>query len=159
AEVAAARVDPKSRAAGKASPPRNPAQPHSAMSGTAVVWFRQDLRLRNNPALHAALSSGDAVIPLYIWSPAEEGDWPPGAASRWWLHHSLQALDSALRERGSRLILASGPASSVLLRVAAEIGASAVYWNRRYEPAAVKSTRRVSEGLQNANVRCAELNG
>ena len=60
-----------------------------------IVWFRQDLRLRDNSALHAAVQRGGAVIPVYIWSPDEEGDWPPGAASRWWLHQSLRALDEA----------------------------------------------------------------
>jgi deoxyribodipyrimidine photo-lyase len=69
----------------------------------AIVWFRQDLRLRNNPALHAATVSGAPVIPVYIWSPEEEGDWAPGSASRWWLHRSLASLDDQLRRRGSRL--------------------------------------------------------
>jgi deoxyribodipyrimidine photo-lyase len=137
---------------------------HSAdgCDGAAIVWFRQDLRLRNNPALHAAATSGGPVIPLYIWSPEEEGDWPPGAASRWWLHHSLRALDEELRERGSRLILARGPALRVLKKLVADTGANAVYWNKRYEPAALAGARRVSEGLQHArrrSLRTAELTG
>ena len=82
--------------------------PPGEMTPVTIVWFRQDLRLRDNPALDAAVKRG-AVVPVYIWSPEEEGDWPPGAASRWWLHQSLQALDASLRERGSQLILAEGP--------------------------------------------------
>src|ERR1043165_1149026 len=82
-----------------------------------LVWFRQDLRLADNPALAAAMdaasASGAALIPVFIWAPHEEGAWPPGGASRWWLHHSLEALDKALRKAGSRLILrvadAEGP--------------------------------------------------
>jgi deoxyribodipyrimidine photo-lyase len=129
--------------------------------GAAIVWFRQDLRLRNNPALHAAAASGEPVIPLYIWSPEEEGDWAPGAASRWWLHHSLRALAEELRERGSRLILARGPALKVLQKLIADTGANGVFWNRRYEPAALSCARRVSEGLQQTGggVRTAEFNG
>ena len=63
-----------------------------------LVWFRLDLRLTDNPALSAAVRRGGPVIPVYIWAPEEEGAWPPGAASRWWLHHSLAALDAGLRE-------------------------------------------------------------
>jgi deoxyribodipyrimidine photo-lyase len=58
----------------------------------SLVWFRQDLRLDDNPALLAALQRGAAVIPVYIDSRPEEGDWAPGAASCWWRHHSLAAL-------------------------------------------------------------------
>jgi deoxyribodipyrimidine photo-lyase len=103
---------------------------------TTLVWFRQDLRLQDNPALHAATQRDEPVIPVYIWSPEDEGDWPAGAASRWWLHHSLRALDASLRKRGSRLILAKGPTTKALRDLIAQTSATAVYWNRRYEPAA-----------------------
>lgn len=72
----------------------------------AIVWFRQDLRLQDNPALRAALNRGGPVVPPYILDAAGDGRWPIGGAARWWLHHSLAALDASLRERGSRLILA-----------------------------------------------------
>jgi deoxyribodipyrimidine photo-lyase len=129
------------------------------LSGGTLVWFRQDLRLRDNPALHAAVARGEPVIPVYIWSPEEEGDWPPGAASRWWLHHSLISLNKELRERGSRLILAHGSALEVLLKVVAETGASAVHWNKRYEPAAVKCGQQVEKGLSKDGVEVREFNG
>ena len=79
---------------------------------------RQDLRLCDNSALHAAAARGGAVIPVYIWCPEEEGHWAPGAASKWWLHHSLHALDESLRARGSRLLLAIGPALEALRALA-----------------------------------------
>ncbi len=78
---------------------------------TAIVWFRRDLRLTD---LTQALAAADTVIPVYIHSPDEEGAWAPGAASRWWLHHSLAALDTELRVRGSRLVLREGPALAAL---------------------------------------------
>jgi deoxyribodipyrimidine photo-lyase len=115
-------------------------------AGPSLVWFRQDLRLADNPALRAACSRGP-VMPVFIWSPEEEGDWPPGAASRWWLHQSLHALDADLRRRGSRLLIRAGDALSSLQAVAEETGASAVFWSRRYEPAAAAQERRVQEGL------------
>ena len=101
-----------------------------------IVWFRQDLRLADNPALAEAAAAGP-VVPVYVWAPDEEGDWPPGAASRWWLHHSLAALDHDLRERGSRLVIRRGPSVAALEELARETGAGAVHWNRRYEPAAI----------------------
>ena len=129
------------------------------MSGAAIVWFRQDLRLRDNPALHAAVATGGPVVPVYIWSPEEDDDWAPGAASRWWLHHSLTALAKEIHDRGSRLILARGRALRVLDKLAAETGATAVYWNKRYEPAAVKCSSLVSQGLERRGIRALEFNG
>lgn len=130
------------------------------MSGTAaIVWFRQDLRLRNNPALDAAAHTGAPVIPVYIWSPEEEGEWAPGAASRWWLHHSLTALDRQLRDRGSRLILARGPALQTLQKLATTTGATSVYWNKRYEPAAARCATAVASGLGRRGLHTQEFNG
>lgn len=103
----------------------------------AVVWFRRDLRLRDHPALAAALAAGRAVVPVFIWSPEEEGEWPPGPAARWWLQHALAALDAALRRHGSRLVVRRGPALPALRAVVRATRAGAVYWNRRYEPAAL----------------------
>src|SRR6185312_15942408 len=128
------------------------------MSGATIVWFRQDLRLRDNPALHAAAARAEAVVPVYIWSPEEEGDWPPGAASRWWLHQSLYQLDQSLRARGSRLVLARGSALDVLRALAAKTQAGAVFWNRRYEPAAVACTERVASGLKRDGLETASFN-
>ncbi len=112
-----------------------------------IVWFRQDLRLQDNPALAAAVATGAPVIPVYILDEAGEGDWPLGGASRWWLHHSLAALDASLRERGSRLILAVGESGEVLRDLIAATGAAAVHWNRRYEPAAIARDTALKAGL------------
>lgn len=96
----------------------------------SIVWFRNDLRLADNPALTAALESGRAVIPVYVLDEETEGVRPAGTASRWWLHHSLRALDASLHALGSRLILRRGPAEKVIVGLAAETKAQAVYWNR-----------------------------
>ncbi len=112
-----------------------------------LVWFRQDLRLQDNPALHAALARGGAVIPVYILDDAGEGRWAPGGASRWWLQHSLAALDTALRERGLRLVLARGDAETVLRDLIKQTGATALHWNRRYEPASIARDAAVKTAL------------
>jgi len=94
-----------------------------------IVWFRQDLRLADNPAFSAC--AGAAVVPLFILSQAPDRR-PLGAASRWWLEKSLAALEAALAARGLRLILRRGDPSVILPEVAAEAGAGAVAWNRLY---------------------------
>jgi deoxyribodipyrimidine photo-lyase len=118
------------------------------MANASVLWFRLDLRVADNPALQAALGRGEPVLPVFIWAPEEEGRWPPGAASRWWLHQSLRALDESLRERGSRLLVRRGPTLAALRQLLAESGATAVYWNRRYEPAVIARDRAVKAALQ-----------
>ena len=119
----------------------------SASSRATIVWFRQDLRLQDNPALAAAATRGAPVVPVFILDDTGEGRWPMGAASRWWLHHSIAALDAALRERGSRLVLARGDSGAVLRELIAATGADAVFWNRRYEPAAIVRDKALKAGL------------
>lgn len=129
-----------------------------AVMTATIVWFRQDLRLRDNPALDFAARRGGAVIPVYVWAPEDDGDWPPGAASRWWLHRSLQALDASLRDRGSRLVLARGPSVAALERLVESAGATAVCWNRRYEPAAIACSARVTDALHARGVVAESFN-
>ena len=71
----------------------------------ALVWFRNDLRLDDQPALQAALDEGLVPVCIYVHAPDEEGGWTPGAASDAWRHRSLAALDADLRARGARLRL------------------------------------------------------
>lgn len=103
------------------------------MADPVILWFRQDLRLHDQPALLAAVREG-AVIPVYVLDDVGPGKWRIGAAQRWWLHHSLAALDAALRARGSRLILRRGAAADVLRALLAETGAARIHAIRHYEP-------------------------
>ncbi len=114
----------------------------------AVVWFRDDLRVADNPALDAAVRSGRPVVCVYLWDDVSPGLRPPGGASRWWLHHSLLALDAELRDRGSQLLVRRGAAETELAALVTELDVAALYWNRRYGgaertvDAAVKSAAR-----------------
>ncbi|MCX6880284.1 MAG: deoxyribodipyrimidine photo-lyase [Verrucomicrobia bacterium] len=117
------------------------------MKQTTLLWLRLDLRLADHPALAAAVKRGGPVVPVFIWSPEEDGDWPPGGASMWWLHHSLTALDKSLWQLGSRLVIRCGPALETLRVLVQETGATAVFWNRRYEPAVMERDREVQEAL------------
>ncbi len=104
------------------------------MTAPAIVWFRNDLRLADHPALAAAVAAGRPVLPVYILDEVTPGGWAAGAASRWWLHHSLVALSAALESLGSRLVLRRGAAADCLAGLAQDVGAAALYWNRHYEP-------------------------
>jgi len=119
---------------------------------TALVWLRRDLRLSDHPAFVAACAAHECVLPVYIHSPHEEGIWAPGAASRWWLHQSLQALGRALAERGGQLYLAAGDALDELDRLLAQSGARAVYWTRCYEPALIERDSRVKAELRKRGI-------
>jgi deoxyribodipyrimidine photo-lyase len=126
---------------------------------STLMWFRQDLRLGDNPALSAALAA-HGVVPVYIWAPAEEAAWQPGGASRWWLHHSLARLADDLRGLGSQLILrAGGDSLRLLLDLAHESGATQILWNRRYEPAVIARDTAIREALRDAGIESRSFNG
>lgn len=105
------------------------------MNEAIIFWFRQDLRLKDNPGLHAAIASGKALIPVYILDDESPSQWRLGQASRWWLHHSLSALNKELKQHyGTELILRRGSAKTLLPKLCDETGADAVFCSRQYEP-------------------------
>lgn len=126
---------------------------------TAILWFRNDLRLADNPALQAALDDGHAPVCVYIHAPDEEREWAPGEASDAWRHHSLKALAADLRARGSRLRLFHGPSLQTLQMLAISLDAEAVYWNRRYEPAIEKRDTAIKQRLRHDGLRVESRNG
>lgn len=104
------------------------------MTRPLIFWFRQDLRTVDLPGLNAAAATGRPLIALYILDEETPGQWAPGGASRWWLHHSLASLAEELRQNGTRLLLYRGNTMTVLDKVIAGTGADAVYCSRQYEP-------------------------
>ncbi|MEO5596055.1 MAG: deoxyribodipyrimidine photo-lyase [Lysobacteraceae bacterium] len=119
----------------------------------ALVWFRRDLRLHDNPALQAALDAGDTPVPVYLHVPGEEMPWPVGAASRVWLRRSLLALDVSLRAIGSRLVVSEGESSLALLReLIQRTDALTVHWNRLYEPAAIARDTSIKQTLRGQGI-------
>ncbi len=112
------------------------------MTDTVLLWFRQDLRIADNPALHAV---GDrAVLPVFVLDDAQL----PGAATRWWLHHSLVSLQASLQRLGAPLLLQRGRAAQLIPALARQVGAQEVLAGRMYEPAARQRDRAVHEALQ-----------
>lgn len=124
-----------------------------------IVWFRRDLRLQDNPALAAALERGAPIVPVYLFSPEEEGDWQPGGASRWWLHHALASLRDALAERGLSLVLRRGGSLAGLRELITQSGADAVFWNRRYEPAIMARDSGIKSALREDGLEATSFNG
>lgn len=112
-----------------------------------LVWFRQDLRLADNPALHAATQSGLPVIPVYIRDIVSEGDWALGGADQVWLHHSLMTLDERLKKRQSRLILQTGETEALLAKLAQQTHAKQIHCNTRYEPHAMQQQEALRKAL------------
>jgi len=113
-----------------------------------ILWVRRDLRLADNPALEAALATGHKVIPVFIWAPEEEAPWAPGAASQWWLHHALIALQKDLEERHAGLVIRKGPTLAALRAVSRETNAGQVVWNRLYEPAVMARDKAIKTALR-----------
>ena len=122
----------------------------------AIVWFRQDLRLADNPALHAAARSGAAVLPIFIHDDDEAGDWKPGSASRWWLRKSIASLDESLQ---GNLRVYRGSARDIIPRLVRDTGAEAIYWNRCVEPWRVSRDRSIKEQLLDAGTPVHTFNG
>ncbi len=129
-----------------------------SVAGPVIVWFRNDLRVADNAALSAAVETGLPVVCMFIRDqsgPVRAN----GAAQTWWLHHSLVALDEKLRAIGTRLVFRSGETAAVLDAVIAETGASHVFWNRRYDPAAIPLDGSIKSDLKAGGVDVRTFDG
>lgn len=121
----------------------------------AIHWFRQDLRLSDNPALLAAIKAGE-LLPIYILDDENAGDYKMGGASRWWLHHSLTALNESL---GGQLIVFRGDPSDILAKLVRATGAETVTWNRCYEPWRMQRDDTIAVEMKQAGVATVSNNG
>lgn len=123
----------------------------------AVVWFRQDLRLMDNPAFFTACTHHDTIIPLYI---LDDKTNRLGEAQAWWLHHSLIALnDSLTMQNGLTLILRKGDPLRILLDLINTINIDAIYWNRCYEPKSIERDKNIKTTLQTSGINVFSFNG
>ena len=112
----------------------------------SLVWYRQDLRVADNPALRASARNG-SVLPIYILDDGAAGEWAMGGAHRWWLHGSLEALAQNLERLGAPLVLRRGPAASILPELAEAVGATAIHAGLAVEPWARAQEKDVASAL------------
>lgn len=121
----------------------------------AIHWFRQDLRLADNPALSAAAKAG-RVLPVYILDDENAGEYAMGGASRWWLHQALEALNNAL---DGNLHVLSGDAQGLLSALVKQYDVAHVFWNRCYEPWRIARDKKIKTSLLQAGVNTESFNG
>ncbi len=114
-------------------------------------WFREDLRLLDNPALDYAATLGQ-VVPIFV---CPDG---LGSASKWWLHHSLQALSQSLEEQGLSLVLLTGDPSELIPNIAVEYGVELITWNRVYSPKGVAQGQQLKDALQREGIAGRSFN-
>ena len=120
-----------------------------------IHWFRQDLRLTDNPALSEAAKNG-LLLPIYIYDEKNSGDQHLGAASRWWLHNSLSELNKSLN---GKLSVFSGDPKIILSDLVDKHNVTAVYWNRCYEPWRIARDTQIKKELENRNIEIHSFNG
>ena len=119
----------------------------------ALLWFRRDLRLADNPALHAAVRSGRPLVCVYVRDLETGHRYSPGAASDWWLHHSLADLSANITARGGQPItLIDGDPEGVIPELAKRIGAAEVYWNQTGWPCQNERDARIADTLRDESI-------
>ena len=131
----------------------------SKIKSPAIVLFRRDLRLADNPALNAACACGKPLILLYILETHAPGSRALGRASNWWLDKSLQQFSADIQDRGGTLTLRSGDAGTILKTLVKQTRADTIFWNRRYDlPGRTRDTKLKSE-LTDAGTKVESFNG
>jgi len=122
-----------------------------------IIWLRNDLRLKDNPALYEAAEHG-IVIPVYIFDNKTQNDWKLGGASKWWLHHSLVSLAKDFKKFGINLIIRSGNPKEILGKLLIESVADAIFWNRCYEPDSIKRDTDIKKSLEESGIKVKSFN-
>lgn len=128
------------------------------MNSITIYLFRQDLRLRDLPGLRAAAERGP-VLPVYVLDDVTPGTLTPGGASRWWLHHSLESLQSSLRELGGDLLLLRGDTVDTVAALALQAGAGAVHFSRGHTPWERRLEQQLHDRLEQRGINCRRYPG
>lgn len=123
-----------------------------------IVWFRQDLRLCDNPALIHAAKSKRPIICVYVLDDVTPKNWRWGGASRWWLHKSLEALDAELKRKGGKLVLRKGQAATAIKKLVKESKVKAIVWNDCYEPFAIARDTKLKTALKKNDLSVETFN-
>ncbi len=122
---------------------------------SSIMWFRQDLRLADNPALTHAIKQGE-VLAVYIDDDTNPGDFEMGAVTKWWLHHSLKALDESL---DGKLNIYQGDPLETLKALVQQFGVTHLSWNRMYEAWAIERDKAIKLHFQEGGIEVETFNG
>ncbi|QPC91556.1 deoxyribodipyrimidine photo-lyase [Mesorhizobium sp. INR15] len=131
----------------------------TATNAPIIVLFRNDLRVSDNAALAAASATGKPIVPLFILDEEARDERSAGAASRWWLHHSLSALGNSLAKLETTFFMRHGPTKTIVAEAVSATGADSVFWNRRYSPSAVTNDMALKAELRAAQLAVESFDG
>ncbi|WP_334031094.1 deoxyribodipyrimidine photo-lyase [Burkholderia orbicola] len=131
--------------------------PHE--SRPVIVWFRDDQRLSDNPALSHAVSTGHPVVCVYVYDPAPKLGRAMGGAQKWWLHESLKKLDDSLSALGGSLLVLRGNEHEAIRSLTVETQAAMVFWNRRYSKAQTEMDASIKKDLIGRGIDVSTFNG
>ena len=126
-----------------------------ASNPKAIIWFRQDLRVKDNPALTYAASFGE-VLPIYILDEKNNADFPLGRATRWWLNYSLLSLNKSLN---GALCSFQGDPIKIIEELVSTYQIGNVFWNRSYEPWQVERDTAIKSKLQIMGIKVESFKG
>ena len=121
----------------------------------SIFWFRQDLRISDNPGLTHAVESG-SVLPIYILDDVNAVDNKMGAASRWWLNHSLKNLNKKL---GNKLNFYKGNPKDIFDKLGEEFNIRSIFWNRCYEPWRINRDKDLKQSFEDKGILVKTFNG
>ncbi|WP_420932832.1 cryptochrome/photolyase family protein [Alteromonas sp. A081] len=121
----------------------------------SIMWFRQDLRVNDNPALNAACDMGK-ILPIYIYDDTTPDGRVPGSASKWWLHHSLTSLNDRLN---GHLKIFKGDPKVLIPKIMEAIKTKAIFWNRCYEPWQINRDKEIKKQLIDSGFEAYSSNG
>ena len=122
--------------------------------GIAIHWFRQDLRITDNPSLETA-AEFDAVLPIYILDDGNSQEFKMGSASRWWLYNSLQSLNESL---DGKLSIYNQNPKIVIQELLEKYEVKAIFWNRCYEPWRIDRDIDIKAYLDDKNIENKSFN-
>ncbi len=122
-----------------------------------IVWLRDDFRLDDQPAVRAAADR--PALYVYAHNEADAGARPPGAAAKWRLAKSLEAIAARLSARGARLDVVNGDTEQAIVALAAAANADRVLWTRRYDGAATAADARVKAALRERGIEVLTFSG
>jgi len=118
----------------------------------ALHWFRRDLRVTDNTALARAAKEAETVIPVFVLEEALRTGPDVGAARLAFLLESVNSLRGDLQKLGYPLVIRRGPSEEEIPKLCRELGAEAVFCNRRYEPYALARDGRIMKQLETQGV-------